>query len=74
MWTRGERNMGGPLEMEHIHCSIKDGEWLLVLPQSQRMRGIRAFSLSSEDIFATPILDQSQFPGSRLFCGKKSVT
>lgn len=67
--------MDGPLEMEHIHCSIKDGKRLLVLflPQSQEMKGIRPFSLNSEDVFATPVLAQSQFPDLRLFCGKKSV-
>lgn len=61
-------------------CSIcvtvsKLGSGLVVffLLQNQEMKGIRPISLNSEDIFATPVLAQSQFPDSRLFCGKRSV-
>ena len=75
MWRRGERTTAGPLEIKHRHCSIKDREWLLVrfLPQNQEMKVIRLSSLNSEETFATPVLDQRQFPYSRLFCEKKSV-
>lgn len=29
MWMRGERTTVGPLEMEHIRCSIEEGEGIL---------------------------------------------